>query len=483
VIPNITRGQRVHGLLAYLWGPGRREEHTDPHLVAAWDGAGDLSDLEPSAAAGRHDVRRLTELLDIPVRAGRNPPRKPVWHCSVRAHPNDPIMTDQQWSEVARQVVARVGLAPDGDEKAVRWIAMRHAADHIHIVATLVRQDRRTYWARNDYPLVQAACRDIEAQYDLVRVAPPGRGSRSWPKPGELNKTARRRRPVTPREELRRRIRAAATVAVDEDDFFIRLTHDRMVAVRLRESDRNPGQITGYAVHLAGDTAADDEPIFYGGGRLAADLSLTRLRQRWQPDTTLAGIDRRVRQLRPVPAEIYQRAAVLIADATGHMTANREAAAGIGAAAADVLAALAAAWEGTTGGPLTRAAELFDHATHESTSRRPALAGTPGHSLRAVARILAATGSRRQQNQLHAMLQLVRAMAGIADAVVQLRGAQQLLHQADAARTASAHLAAYQLPAVPLSTVQHADQPTTVAAGVTTLSRPAHPGRGHSRGR
>ena len=195
MIPNITRGQRVHGLLIYLWGPGRREEHTDPHLVAAWDGAGELADLEPALSAGRHDVRRLAELLDIPVRAGRNPPRKPVWHCSVRTHPDDPIMTDQQWRDIARQVVAKVGLAPDGDEKAVRWIAMRHGADHIHIVATLVRQDRRTYWARNDYPLAQAACRDVEADYDLVRVAPPGRGTRSWPKAGELNKTARRASP------------------------------------------------------------------------------------------------------------------------------------------------------------------------------------------------------------------------------------------------------------------------------------------------
>ena len=206
-------------------------------------------------------------------------------------------------------------------------------------------------------------------------------------------------------------------------------------------------------MHLAGDTAADGEPIFYGGGRLAADLSLTRLRQRWQPDTTLAGTDRRARQLRPTPAEIYHRAAALITDATGHMTANPEAAAGIAAAAADVLTALAAAWEGTAGGPLTRAAELFDRAAHEPTSRRPALAGTPGYSLRAVARILAATGSRREQNELHAMLQLVRAMAGIADAVAELRDAQQRLHQADAARQAAAHLATYQPP-----------QPAAVAA-------------------
>jgi hypothetical protein len=447
MIPNITRGQRVQGLLFYLWGPGKKEEHVDPHLVAAWDGAGELADLEPTVTpVGKRDFRHLAELLEIPVRAGRNPPRKPVWHCSVRTHPNDPILTDQQWRDIASQVMARVGLSPDGDERAVRWIAMRHGADHIHIVATLVRQDRRTYWARNDYPLAQAACRDIETEYNLVRVGPPSRGSRSWPKAGELNKTARRRRQITPRDELRRRVRDAATMALDEDDFFTRLTHDRTVTVRLRESERDPGQITGYAVHLTGDTAADDEPIFYSGSRLATDLSLNRLRQRWQPDTTLAGTDRRARQLRPPPADIYQRAAALITDATGHMTANPEAAAGIGAAAADVLTALASTWEGTAGGPLTRAAELFDRATREYTSRRPAISGTPGYSLRALARILAIAGARPSQSDLQAMLHLVRSIAGIADAVVQLRDGQQRLYQAQEAQAAATLLRDYRPP-------------------------------------
>jgi hypothetical protein len=30
------RGARVAGLIYYLFGPGRREEHTDPHLIAGW---------------------------------------------------------------------------------------------------------------------------------------------------------------------------------------------------------------------------------------------------------------------------------------------------------------------------------------------------------------------------------------------------------------------------------------------------------------
>jgi hypothetical protein len=42
--------------------------------------------------------------------------------------------------------MARVGLAPHGDDQAVRWVAVRHSDDHVHLVAALVRQDRRTCW-------------------------------------------------------------------------------------------------------------------------------------------------------------------------------------------------------------------------------------------------------------------------------------------------------------------------------------------------
>ena len=38
----------------------------------------------------------------------------------------------------------RTGLAPYGEEDdAVRWVAIRHGDDHIHLVAMLARQDGR----------------------------------------------------------------------------------------------------------------------------------------------------------------------------------------------------------------------------------------------------------------------------------------------------------------------------------------------------
>ena len=34
MMPNVVRGERMGGLMVYLTGKGRRNEHTEPHLVA-----------------------------------------------------------------------------------------------------------------------------------------------------------------------------------------------------------------------------------------------------------------------------------------------------------------------------------------------------------------------------------------------------------------------------------------------------------------
>src|SRR5216683_835660 len=53
------------------------------------------------------------------------------------------------------------------------------------------------------------------------------------------------------------------------------------VLVRERYSTVHPDQVTGYAVGLSGHTARDGGVVWYGGGKLAADLTLPKLRARW----------------------------------------------------------------------------------------------------------------------------------------------------------------------------------------------------------
>ncbi|WP_408635654.1 relaxase family protein [Phytohabitans suffuscus] len=294
---------------------------------------------------------------------------------------------------MAGEVMAAVGLAPYRDSMAVRWLAVRHNDDHIHLVATLVRQDRRTAWPWQDKRKAQAACRDLEKRYGLYQVAPPGQGSRRWPSPAELNKAARldaKGRTVVPRDELRRRVRAVAAVAVDETDFFARLTGDG-VLVRRRYSVKHLGEVTGYAVGLAGHTTAAGATVWYGGGRLAADLTLPRLRTQWtgaspQSRPTAAQL---AAQGSAAPLGLYQRAAEHVRQATAALAAADGPA--VVSAFGDLLSAIAQTWEGAAGGPLADAVDpstvpptigtgrhLSEAGPRDTCGRWPALSPWPG---------------------------------------------------------------------------------------------------------
>jgi hypothetical protein len=78
-------------------------------------------------------------------------------------------------AQFCARVMHRTGLAPDGDDLGVRWGAVRHAADRIHIVATLARQDgaRPRIWG--DYYQVREACQDAERRFGLRSTAPADR--------------------------------------------------------------------------------------------------------------------------------------------------------------------------------------------------------------------------------------------------------------------------------------------------------------------
>ncbi|MFI0422426.1 hypothetical protein [Spongiactinospora sp. 9N601] len=65
------------------------------------------------------------------------------------------------------------GIAPAGDLFACRWIALRHARDHIHLVATLVRQDGRRPNLRNWYRR-RDVCDLIESELGLAITRPAG---------------------------------------------------------------------------------------------------------------------------------------------------------------------------------------------------------------------------------------------------------------------------------------------------------------------
>ena len=109
------------------------------------------------------------------------------------------MLSDDEWARVAGEIMHRTGLAPYGQEDdAVRWVAIRHAADHIHIVVTLARQDGRRPSVSNDFYRVREACLAVETQFGLQRTAPADRTAACRPTRAESEKAQRRGRGKPP---------------------------------------------------------------------------------------------------------------------------------------------------------------------------------------------------------------------------------------------------------------------------------------------
>ncbi len=276
----LKRGKRVYGLLWYLYSPGKTFTHSNPHLVSGWRHPAGLE--PPLRDNGKRDFRRLTSLLEQPlILLDDQAPAKPVWHCTVRAAPGDPDLGDGAWMRIAGEIMHRTGLSRYGEEgKGVRWVAVHHGENHIHIAAVLARQDSRRARLDNDWYRIGEALRDLEKEYGLQVLARADRTAAKRPTRAEQEKATRVERPEPPRVTLQRQVAAAAAGTRSEAEFFAALDK-RGLLVRLRHSTHNPGEVTGYAVGLNGDNTAAGDQIWYGGGKLAPDLSLPKLRRRW----------------------------------------------------------------------------------------------------------------------------------------------------------------------------------------------------------
>ena len=185
----LPRGQSVRGLLYYLFAEGLAGEkglesdHVDPRVIAGWDPRDDLASLEPPVGpGGSRDFTMLASQLNAPVLALSLEPTalrklKCVYHLTIAAAkdrdsgaPLDRTLSDQQWADIAREYMDRIGLARREQDTGVRWVAVRHAGDHVHVVATLARQDGRRPRLQNDRYRSMEASRFVENKYGLVEI-------------------------------------------------------------------------------------------------------------------------------------------------------------------------------------------------------------------------------------------------------------------------------------------------------------------------
>ena len=310
MIPNVTRGAKTAGVLRYLVGKGKREEHQRPRLVA---GSPEAVLIAEGRELTARDAGYLARFLDEPRErfetrvtiAERDSDGRlvgtrdaHVWHCSLALHPSEPELTDERWREICEQFVAEMRFAGDTAPAQCRWVAIRHGrssggSDHAHVVVTLVAEDGSKANVHSDRPRAQRACRELEQRFGLrsLEARTRGAGSRAL-KHGEIAADRRRGHEVGERGEheerstrrrLERVVRACAGASQDESEFVVRL-REQGLQVRPRYAEGGVSQVSGYAVRLAVGGEGRGRAVWYGGGRLARDLTLPALRRGWRQD-------------------------------------------------------------------------------------------------------------------------------------------------------------------------------------------------------
>ncbi|WP_030200614.1 hypothetical protein [Streptomyces sp. NRRL S-87] len=411
----LDEGSDTYGLLHYLYGPGRRDEHTNPHMVAAWDPY-----IDDPARSPDMTISDLALLLDAPVFAMRGKkPKLHVYHVAVRNDPEDRILSDEEWAEVAAEIMHAAGIAEHDDDEGCRWVAVRHADDHIHLVATKVREDGRQPNLRQDIVKMQASARAFEVKFGLRRLKHGDKTAGRWQKSGEQEKAARRGLSEAPRATLQRLVREAAAAASGDADFFERLA---AAGLRVKQRIAADGKLTGYSVALPGDRNIEQQPIWFSGARLAPDLSLPRVRERWSAAVPAPRVS---------PAEAWQVAEQKVRAAAEALGAEGlHQGAGDVSALGDLIVVVAVVSPRLVRNQIKDAAMEFERASRAPGDR--ALEGQSRRLYRESAQILSQSAAAVGRNDAAAALGFLLALVQAVEAAGRWHDAQEHRAQAQA---------------------------------------------------
>lgn len=462
MIAKEIKGHRLRGLVEYLYGPGRAEEHADPHLVAAWDGS--LVARQPADAVERG---LMVSEMEAPARMFNTalPAEGPVYHVPISLHVDDGRLSDEQWQMVAETAVDKLGFSAREDRVGCPWVAVRHGLsrdgrDHIHLAVYRVREDGTVAPTWGDHYALSELRDEMEQRLGLaVRTRQRGAG-RPGLHHGEIASAARRGRVEPDRRELARVVRAAATGARDEADFVARVRRGQLL-VRPRWAAGDRGEVVGYSVATR-PGSGEESPVWFGGGRLAKDLTLPALRQRW-PEPDAAAVSAAVQEWRPkhwrrtggssqgrapvgFRAEAWTRAGEVLTETQHKLdqvpAGDTAAWAGAAREAAGVLAGVADRVAPAHRAPLRRAADALAWAGqvdrgHDRGERREETG-----RMRAVAQVATDAWIAGRGGSI-AVTQLIMQLARLAETIAAANAAAGRAHDAALATAAHTDLATY----------------------------------------
>lgn len=303
MIPNVQKGGNMLGLVRYLQGPGKENEHENPHVVSgdpflvAWHGSESLDRAGADEISAYLDEPRKVFGTEIKAQVTAQDPEtgekvvmgyrdQHVWHCSLSLSSEEGVLSNEKWDEVAHDFMDRMGFTEESGKSPCRWVAIHHGAskngnDHVHIAASMVREDGTRWDGRlRDYKKAQDACRDLEVKHGLTRVEGRSHGTAErGEKPAERYQAARAEMNLTAPKDLAQRVRSAAVAATSEAEWLRRVRADGVV-VKPFFAAGTTDVVGGYRAALKPEQYKD-KLVFYGGGTLGRDLTLPRLREGW----------------------------------------------------------------------------------------------------------------------------------------------------------------------------------------------------------
>ncbi len=294
MIAKITRGSDPGRIGAYLHGPGRAEEHVYEGRLGGAVIAGTVPVLE-----ARSGVEWVAEMRAAITR--RADITRPVWQASLRSAPGDRVLSDREWSDAAQGFATSMGF--DGHP----WVAVRHGADHVHVVVSRVDHAGEVWHGRFDRRLAQQACARLETEYQLqaaprsraVPVVPGQRQVAGGPADGQLTQEEWRRAVATDttptRVVLTERVHTAAVLAAGRGRAAFE-TELAGVGVAFVANEASTGRMNGYRFADPAHQDTAGEPVWFKASQLDKTLSWAALSKRLS-DPPLAGGQASVKRL------------------------------------------------------------------------------------------------------------------------------------------------------------------------------------------
>ena len=262
MIAKVTKGRDFGGVVRYLYGRGRHEEHTDAHRLA-----GNVIGDDPKTLS-----ESLRESAELNPRV-----RHPVWHCSLRAAPEDRFLSDAEWALASEMFLRRVGFLDERHpQRDTPWVAVRHGDHHVHLVVSRVRFDGTVARDSFDYRRSHQAARGVEADFGLVNAGErEGRGGRLAAVTIAERESAARRGVDPERAALRDTVREARDHSGLTRAGFEAALAERGVLYRANQSQT--GRMHGYSFSRAGWIDAHGAQVWLAASKVGKELRWAQL--------------------------------------------------------------------------------------------------------------------------------------------------------------------------------------------------------------